>query len=487
MSSANSSEQDSGDSPLSTSANVIGILTFGYALLFGAAVLVIQLRNSTADIKRFVKSVAFLALQVRELPQVRPTAPPEPEPLIPYQGGAATKFAIRALFDDRLEVTQDVAVRRDNFVRDFQQLVDAARGLGSLVGDQMPSDADLDGQQLQFPGLIRLWNRLDWIWTHAEKVEMLLDMRREYEAVHSLLMEAKNVSQRRTGDFPSPPQAGTRETWASPTARPASRVDWALPPAYGDWAFLPFSSQDPYWRHCQLLDGLDGSAGEFLIRSPEVEGWLGRGNSVLLLSGTPGSGKSTMTALVARALRRLSRPIPEGHAAYFYFDFRQKPALSAVLLSLFAQLTGRSDNSYSAGIIDQYTKWRGENNAPVLDEIEKMMREKIRDGHRARVFLLDGLDQYDRASRRLLLRLISTLQNHVILKLFVTSTHDPTVAEDLSDDLHVRVHKLDLREVDATGDARVLFEVHLEPLSSFLPRNLYLQRFRDVFEASDRK
>jgi hypothetical protein len=55
------------DSPLSTTGNVVEILTFTYAFVLGTFLLAAQLNGSSADIKRFGKAVAFLKPRIRRL------------------------------------------------------------------------------------------------------------------------------------------------------------------------------------------------------------------------------------------------------------------------------------------------------------------------------------------------------------------------------------------------------------------------------------
>lgn len=55
------------DSRLSVTGNVIGILTFAYAVVLGTFIVAIQLNGSSANIKRFGKTVAFLKPRINRL------------------------------------------------------------------------------------------------------------------------------------------------------------------------------------------------------------------------------------------------------------------------------------------------------------------------------------------------------------------------------------------------------------------------------------
>ena len=113
-----------------------------------------------------------------------------------------------ALFDDKKGIPQNVAIWVHNFLSEFQQLIDAARSLSKIVGGEVLSSANAERQQSLYPGLVHLWDRIDWIWTQAEKMEMLIDMQREFAAVQSLLKQNENRQVLHTGKGPRHPIVG---------------------------------------------------------------------------------------------------------------------------------------------------------------------------------------------------------------------------------------------------------------------------------------
>ncbi|KAK0620144.1 hypothetical protein B0T14DRAFT_520669 [Immersiella caudata] len=87
------SEPSCSDSPLSITSNVIGILTFAYAIALGVPLLALQLGGSVAEIKRLGKAVAFLKPRIDHLNRhSHPTTTPlqRRTPPLELKGGLKT-------------------------------------------------------------------------------------------------------------------------------------------------------------------------------------------------------------------------------------------------------------------------------------------------------------------------------------------------------------------------------------------------------------
>lgn len=155
------SELSCSDSPLSITSNIVGILTFAYALTLGTSILATQLRGSAAEIKRFGKAVAFLNPRIDQL---RRTFAPDSNVtaeaaqslslrLRPTSNGAAELASMGA---DERQRHKDFDIRLTTLISDFQPLLESTIYLWSEVEVKEKLEFKVDSGR-------RIW----WLWNSA--------------------------------------------------------------------------------------------------------------------------------------------------------------------------------------------------------------------------------------------------------------------------------------------------------------------------------
>ena len=196
-----------------------------------------------------------------------------------------------------------------------------------------------------------------------------------------------------------------------------------------DWLNAPDATID----HNAACAKKHPGTGEWLVKSPQFDGWLKEGNSIMWLNGFAGSGKSVLCSTAIQFALRHRRSDPNVGIAFFYFTFTDKAKqdesamLRALLLQLSCQLQdGHADltrlhNSYKVGIPP----------SPVLIDHLRRLIERFRDVY----IVLDALDESPgNGPREHVLDALEAMRNwgaHC-LHLFVTSRNESDIRESLN-------------------------------------------------------
>ncbi|CAI6336993.1 unnamed protein product [Periconia digitata] len=165
--------------------------------------------------------------------------------------------------------------------------------------------------------------------------------------------------------------------------------------------------------HVHLQDLRSDSACKFLLSHPSFMDWYrATGSRQLLILGEMGCGKSVlMSFLVDELHRRNEHQLPRPKVCYHYCrnDGTGKPVyiLSSLILALLEQLSGLKKSFYewykenqSLGIVDPATS---------IPKLEEFLIQVLEILDRPIFITIDGLDECDRTSRKILLELSNTL------------------------------------------------------------------------------
>jgi len=139
------------DSPLSVAANIVGIATFAYTLALGTLLFGIQLNGSTAEIKRFGKSIAFLQPRISQLRHTflsREIQATNEAAIILRQTRASTANA------PNTKSYKDFEARLTSLVKDFESLWKDAKYLWRTVTDTHFN--------------VTIWKRMWWLWNQVD-------------------------------------------------------------------------------------------------------------------------------------------------------------------------------------------------------------------------------------------------------------------------------------------------------------------------------
>jgi hypothetical protein len=178
------------DSPLSIAGNALGIVTFLYAILIGSFIFAMQLRNSSSEVKRFAKSVAFLHQQIRHNLQEFSKSTENNQGSIandqhidgtPVPGGLTVQIIGDLLSNDEdKEKVAALKLRVNTFLNNFPRLLNIARTLASAYLSQ---DAEKQHQERKWS--VPIQGKIRWIWTRGENMEILTDMENEFASILS--------------------------------------------------------------------------------------------------------------------------------------------------------------------------------------------------------------------------------------------------------------------------------------------------------------
>ncbi|KAH7175806.1 hypothetical protein EDB81DRAFT_896495 [Dactylonectria macrodidyma] len=188
--------------------------------------------------------------------------------------------------------------------------------------------------------------------------------------------------------------------------------------------------------HAYFQDLRADQACEFLLTNAELMKWYRASNSQhLVLLGDMGSGKTvSMAFLVDELSRRNEHQLPQPKLCFYYCrDDETGQAvsiLSALLLSLLEQLPG---------LKRKFFEWYKQAQAlgdlePAINpkKLEAILHKVLETIDRPVFFVIDGLDECDRASRNLLLKFLKTsTQRFPRLKTILSSRPQEEILEQI--------------------------------------------------------
>ena len=161
--------------------------------------------------------------------------------------------------------------------------------------------------------------------------------------------------------------------------------------------------------------------GEWLLNHKYFTPWLSAqtSNSVLWLKGQPGTGKTTLFALVIEHIQK--NLLQTSAIVYSFFEYSRKQALTAeaVLEDLLRQLISRNTDTCQRIAEKLYEAAEAGHRRPTFEELKNAFKEVVQTYDRVSV-AIDALDECEHVVRRkLLVALESLLLDN--LSLFVTS------------------------------------------------------------------
>jgi hypothetical protein len=208
-------------------------------------------------------------------------------------------------------------------------------------------------------------------------------------------------------------------------------------------------------HHARLQDLRADEACEFLLTHPNFIRWYRAPDSQrLAIFGEMGSGKTVAIAFLVDELnRRNEQQIPRPKVCYYYCHDDEAGQvihiLSALVLALLEQLPGLKRTFYewykenqASGILDPTTSTR---------MLEEFLERVLATLDRLLFIVIDGLDECDRLSRKVLLKYLRTLSNKTPrLKIILSSRPEEEIVEQLD-----QVPRIDM-ESDTNRDAVIV-------------------------------
>lgn len=162
--------------------------------------------------------------------------------------------------------------------------------------------------------------------------------------------------------------------------------------------------------------------GQWFLQSPEYERWTADGQQTLLLTGLPGTGKSTITSLVVDTLHDLFRDDASvGIAVYYcYRQTNIQEHSKLIIRSLLGQLATRCNYSLPPVLVSFFEHRKDKKEDPSLEQLFEALASYFTLFSKTCI-VVDALDELSVASRRLLLSHFITLQNTYRVSFLFTS------------------------------------------------------------------
>ena len=201
--------------------------------------------------------------------------------------------------------------------------------------------------------------------------------------------------------------------------------------------------------HASLEEVRNNAACDFLLQNPTFNTWYSASDAQwLALLGDIGSGKTVaMSFLVDELNRRNEYQIPKPKTCYYYCRDDQSgqvgPMFSTLILALLQQLPGLKKTFFewykqnqTAGVLEPQTNAR---------RLGKFLETALETLDRPIFVVIDGLDECDRESRKMLFTLLTTLSRKTQrLKILLSSRPEEDILRqldsvakiDLTSDMH---------------------------------------------------
>lgn len=176
---------------------------------------------------------------------------------------------------------------------------------------------------------------------------------------------------------------------------------------------------------------------QWLLNSPNYQGWIKTSNQTLFCPGIPGAGKTIFTAIVINDLATRYRNDSSVGIAYVYCNFQRhnEQKVEDLLASLLKQLC-QDRPSLPDSLKDLYDWHKVRRQRPSLDEISGTLQSVVT--LYSRVFIvIDALDEYQLSdgSRLRLLSEVFSLQTKYGINFFATSRFIPEIIEKFSNSM----------------------------------------------------
>lgn len=196
------------------------------------------------------------------------------------------------------------------------------------------------------------------------------------------------------------------------------------------------SQQSQY--HSSLHDLRADKACEFLLEDANFVSWYrGSDSQKLVILGEMGTGKTvSMAFLVDSLIHRSERQLPQPKICYYYCRNDETGQvtriLSALILSLLEQMSGLKKTFF-----EWYKEAQASGSyepATNVSKLEEFLQTTLTTLDRPLFFVIDGLDECDRASRSTLLRVLENLSKSAPrLKTLLSTRPQEEILEQLRD------------------------------------------------------
>ncbi|KAI1387916.1 ankyrin repeat-containing domain protein [Hypoxylon trugodes] len=200
-------------------------------------------------------------------------------------------------------------------------------------------------------------------------------------------------------------------------------------------------------QQSNLIKRRQAGTGQWLLDSPEFQGWLQSEGKTLFCPGMPGAGKTFITSIIVDKLKALFGDDQNVGIAYIYFNFRRthEQKTEDLFKCLLKQLT-QCQPFLPEGLEKLYEKHDRERTKSSFDEVLQVLRYTA--GLYTKIFILvDAVDECETSCRSRFLDELFAIQAECGVNIFATSRSIPDIAKkfDSSSSLEIRANNTDIR------------------------------------------
>ncbi|CAG7966071.1 unnamed protein product [Penicillium nalgiovense] len=235
---------------------------------------------------------------------------------------------------------------------------------------------------------------------------------------------------------------------------------------------LEWISSIPFGKnHNNVKEKRTPGTGEWLLQTEDFATWEQSDSSIFWLQGSPGTGKTYLTAAVIDRIQdRLSKTPKNEGFAFFYCDKnepRRAHALS-ILQSIVRQLstTAKSPESTQKKLCELYNRCRNAGSTFSLEQCKKQIQASM-DIYEKTTIVIDAMDECNTDTRDELIDALNSFvsqTNERHIRIFISSRPDH--------DIQVRLKtapNVDINASDNRGDVQKYLDVELDKLAKKTP------------------
>ncbi|KAF9889315.1 hypothetical protein FE257_007424 [Aspergillus nanangensis] len=191
---------------------------------------------------------------------------------------------------------------------------------------------------------------------------------------------------------------------------------------------------------------------EWILEQPKYQTWLAAGDTqLLLLTGAPGIGKTTLSFFLVDRLAELEKDSPPIILAYYFCNYMQESrnTTAAILRGLLWQLLHPKHQLYLH--VEDHYNWKRDDFSDNIDALKDMLLTLIKNSKREIHLLIDALDVCDITTRQDLLGTLTGMLErcpNAKFKIIITSRPEKLIEGLPCDKLNIEPEMIDadLRE-----------------------------------------
>ncbi|EXK44728.1 hypothetical protein FOMG_03414 [Fusarium oxysporum f. sp. melonis 26406] len=410
--------------PLSISASIAGLVALADLIFRSGTKYVKSYRGASTEVGNLIREIRSLSVILHNLSLVafdlEETEPPEPT----------------------AAVHESSSVLQPHYLHDCHQL------LRRLETGLSRTEASLDsGSEHQ-----RLYARLKWPFTSTESKEMIQDVQRYNQIIHTALAADSLAMLKHCLSRQDEIKNGLDKI--SLTAERILDIQVKIShDAKRNQVLRDFGRVNPrgeYETNRKLRQGLTGL---WLTQGPDFDFWYSTPGSRLWCSGIPGAGKSVLAvAMIEECLQRNAQDTRKA-VAYFFCTYKNESSQhsTTILSSLCMQLEMQSESAFQIlqEYHDQLFSGRDLSARPTAETLAQKLHLICACFTRTYI-IVDGLDECDHrvAANVECLAKLSLLQGYDVINMALSSRDEIIIRQRLKNDfphVEIKAHTEDLQ------------------------------------------